>query len=306
MSLLLCLLAYSVVALTVGRRMLVRRSQRGSSPWLTVLAWQVVSLSVPGAWLLAGALLAVAAVAPPVARLLAHCGSMLHSGLDGAPALAWIGLVVASAVVARVAASAVAVGRAARGRRRRHRAALSLIADTDAELGALLVDADEPLAYCVPGGTGGGRIVLTSAARRVLTDRQLRAVLAHERTHLAERHHLAIAVADALARALPRLRLFADCATYTARLLEMRADDEAARRWGPVPVATALAALSSRPAPAAALGAAGATAVARVERLMSGPGGAERRRDRAVLLGMMLSVAAVPVLCAALPFCPGA
>jgi hypothetical protein len=83
----------------------------------------------------------------------------------------------------------------------------------------------------------------------------------------------------------------------------MRADDAAARRWGPVAVASALAALGTRSAPADALGATGATTVARVERLLSGPGGPARRRDRIVLLAMMLSVAAGPVAAAALPFC---
>ena len=145
-------------------------------------------------------------------------------------------------------------------------------------------------------------MVVTSGARRALTERELRAVLAHERSHLAERHHLPIGLAGALARALPRLRLFGDCAVHTARLLEMRADDVAARAHGPLPVATALAALSTRAAPAGALGAAGATALLRVERLLATDRRAARR-DRLALLGLAAGLAAVPVLVAVLPFC---
>ncbi len=53
---------------------------------------------------------------------------------------------------------------------------------------AVVLDDPRPAAYCVPGRPG--TIVLTSGALAVLDPAQLAAVLAHERAHLAGRHHL--------------------------------------------------------------------------------------------------------------------
>jgi Zn-dependent protease with chaperone function len=318
-SAILGLLAYSVAVLTVGRRVLVGRTVTGSSPRLAVLAWQVLSISVPVSWVAGGVLLAVtAAERPPLAVVLANCRSVLHHALDRWPAIAWAGALGAAVLAGWILLTALRMARAVRQRRVRHRMALSLVGRPDPALGAVIVEASEPLVYCVPGGgggDGGGMVVVTSGARQALTDRELRAVLAHERAHLAGRHHLPIGLAGVLARALPRLRLFGDCAAHTARLLEMRADDVAAGSHGALPVATALAALGTRMAPAGALGAGGSTAVLRVERLLAADQvtadqvavarrAAERRRDRFALLGLIAALAAVPVVVAVLPFCP--
>jgi Zn-dependent protease with chaperone function len=48
------------------------------------------------------------------------------------------------------------------------------------------------LLYCVPGRLP--TIVVTTGALAVLEPEQLAAVLAHERAHLAGRHHLLLAV----------------------------------------------------------------------------------------------------------------
>jgi Zn-dependent protease with chaperone function len=229
---------------------------------------------------------------------------VLHHALDRWPAIAWIGALAAVALAVRIVVTTVRVGRALRCRRARHRLALSLVGKRDPALGAVVVEAAEPLVYCVPGG--GGTVVVTTGARRALTELQLSAVLAHERAHLAERHHLAIGWAGALSRALPRLRLFAECAAHTARLLEMRADDVAAGAHGALPVATALAALGVRSAPAGALGATGSATVLRVERLLAAEQRpADRRRDRLALAGLLVGLAAVPVVVVLLPFCSG-
>ena len=54
------------------------------------------------------------------------------------------------------------------------------------------LDATRPAVYCVPGRPP--TIVLTTGALAVLDTEQLTAVLAHERAHLAGRHHLLLAV----------------------------------------------------------------------------------------------------------------
>ena len=95
---------------------------------------------------------------------------------------------------------------------------------------AFVLDARRPAAYCVPGRPP--TIVLTTGALAVLDPEQLAAVLAHERAHLAGRHHLLLTVTRSLAAVAPVVPLFACGASAVARLAEMRADDVAARRAG--------------------------------------------------------------------------
>jgi Zn-dependent protease with chaperone function len=116
--------------------------------------------------------------------------------------------------------------------------------------------------------------VITRAALTTLNDAQLGAVLAHERAHLHGRHHLLLALTGALAKILPGSRLFTDGAAEIARLVEMCADDFAARRHGGDTVVDALVALTigtpkGAAAPAAALGAAGIGVADRVELIMT-------------------------------------
>lgn len=92
---------------------------------------------------------------------------------------------------------------------------------------AVVVDTADRLAYCVAGRPK--TIVITTGALDALVPDQLGAVLAHERAHLIGRHHLLLASVRGLAAAAPWMRLFRDGATEIALLLEMCADDSAAR-----------------------------------------------------------------------------
>jgi Zn-dependent protease with chaperone function len=131
---------------------------------------------------------------------------------------------------------------------------------------AVVVDAPQRAAYCVAGRPNA--IVVTSAALDALTDRHLQAVLAHERAHLAGRHHAVLAFARALAAAIPWLPLFSKGAREIARLLEISADDAAARSHGSQTLLDALLALSAGTAmPHGAVGAAGIDVLARAEHL---------------------------------------
>ncbi|MGI8868386.1 MAG: M56 family metallopeptidase [Mycobacteriales bacterium] len=157
----------------------------------------------------------------------------------------------------------------ARRRRRRHLAVLRMIGRPRPGLGALVLDqVIEPVVYCLPGRAG--RVVATAGALDRLTGTQLQAVLAHERAHLHGWHHLPLGAAQSLDRAFPGIALFRIAAVETARLVEMRADDVAARRYGCQQVAEALIALADGPAPRDALAAAGVETAQRVERMLSG------------------------------------
>ena len=111
---------------------------------------------------------------------------------------------------------------------------------------AFVLDAARPAVYCVPGRPP--TIVLTTGALAVLDPEQLAAVLAHERAHLAGRHHLLLAVTRSLAAVAPFVPLFARGAAEVARLAEMRADDAAVRRAGGDPERSAPPYAAGRPA----------------------------------------------------------
>jgi Zn-dependent protease with chaperone function len=135
---------------------------------------------------------------------------------------------------------------------------------------AMVLDSRQPVAYCVPGRPAA--IVLSSAAIDVLSPAQLAAVLAHERAHLAGRHHVLTLLTRGLSACFPAVPLFGRGAAEVARLAEMCADDAAARRSGRPVLVTALLAMGTGAAvPVAALGAAAWAVTARVQRLLEPP-----------------------------------
>jgi beta-lactamase regulating signal transducer with metallopeptidase domain len=131
----------------------------------------------------------------------------------------------------------------------------------------------------------------------VLDHPNLDAVLAHERAHLAGHHHQILALTRGLATILPRVALFTIGAREVARLLEMCADDAAARRHGPTTLLEALLALTGHaPLPRGALGATGTGLLARAERLAEPAARRDRWRTRTTLTGFALIALAGPVL----------
>jgi Zn-dependent protease with chaperone function len=155
---------------------------------------------------------------------------------------------------------------------------------------AVVLDVPQLAAYCVPPGI----IVVTSGALSILAPAQLTAVLAHERAHLAGRHHLLLALTRGLAAVFPGVPVFARGQGEVARLAEMRADDAAAERAGRRPLIEALLAMGTGTAvtpmmayPATALAAAGYAVAARVERLLDPPRRASQVRC-ALALGSVL------------------
>ena len=261
---------YALVLAVVVPRRLRDAAWPVQAPRLGVAAWQVVSVSMVGAPVLAGLSLAVpgSIFSHGLADLLRSCAMAVRSAYatPGGAAAAGTGIVLAGAVSSRVAYCATRALRQAARRRQAHSSALELVGRRDAALGVTVVEADGAIAYCLPGS---GQIVLSTGALTALGPAELRAVLAHERAHLGGRHHLVLAGADVLAQAFPGLALFRIARDEIARLIEMLADDAAVRRQDRLTVAGALARMACAQAPAGALGAGGATALARVRRLLA-------------------------------------
>lgn len=211
----------------------------------------------------------------PASSLLLYCGSELDSAwhaLRGRAGhrhrtAALLGLAVLLLGAARLLHSARRVGAAHRGTRSRLRLLVRL-ADVRTDVpGATVVTHPEPAAYLAPDGV----IVVTSAAVERLAAAELLAVLAHERGHRAGRHYALTRAMRLLAHAFPWLRCFADGRHQVDRLVELCADDAAARTTARLDLARALVALSAPATAHHALSMHGGDAMERLQRLLDPP-----------------------------------
>jgi Zn-dependent protease with chaperone function len=161
--------------------------------------------------------------------------------------------------------------------RRRHRGLLELVVrpgGTSSDAETLLLDHPAPVAFCIPGVRP--LLVLSSGMVEELDGAQVDAVVAHERAHLAEHHHLLLLPFVAWRAALPVLPA-ADRAHDAVRdLVEMRADDVALTALdGPDPRRTLAAAIvavaggAGGEVPAGALAVTGGAVAVRVRRLLA-------------------------------------
>lgn len=266
-----CLLAYTGLLLTIGAPGLVRAGWTDRAPRLAIAAWLALNSSAIGSVMLGGLALVVPTgrVSYHLADLLAACAHDVRARYahPGGAALAAAGAVLTFAVAARVGWCTVRMLVTARRDGQHHRRQLRAVGRADRRLGAVVVDYGEPAAYSLPGARQP--IVLTTAAIEALDDAQLTAVLAHERAHQRGRHHLLVLVAGSLAAAFPRVLAFRQGHEQVTRLVELLADDVAAKTSSRLKVAEALLALGA-PALAApfALAAGGSATGTRIRRLL--------------------------------------
>jgi Zn-dependent protease with chaperone function len=302
MSVAACLLLYSFGVAVLVPRPLARLTRTGVAPRLGVAAWLAAIGSVLTSWTVAAAFLAEDLVRNwnQPGRIASACFAALRQVAFGGAGLF---LQAALLTVTALAASAVIslawrlVGSLLRARTCTHRHARQarVVGRHVDGVDAVVLDAAERVAYCVAGRPN--TIVVTSATLDALDDRHLGAVLAHERAHLAGRHHQILAFTRGLAAILPRIELFRTASREMARLLEMCADDAAARRYGSPTLLGALLALSGRtPTPRGALGSTGVDVLARAERLALPTTRGDRWRTQLLLSAVTLLVVGGPML----------
>ncbi|MFI5761583.1 M56 family metallopeptidase [Streptomyces sp. NPDC051563] len=211
-----------------------------------------------------------------------------------------------SVIATAVTAAALLVwctARLVRGVRRRWtqlRHAGRLAAEADGEL--VVLPDEHPDAYALPGTPG--RIVVTTGMLRALSAPEREVLLAHERAHLRERHHLFTAVVDLAGLCHPALRTLREPLAYA---LERSADEAAAgavgsrrltaRAIGRAALATRSSAAAVRTRPASALSATAGPVPRRVAALL-GHGAEDRmarhlaRRAAALVLVACLALSA--------------
>lgn len=155
-------------------------------------------------------------------HVVAAPGHLLTPLSSGSPDAVIAIAVTAGALLAWCAARLV---QGVRRRRTQLRRAGMLAAEADGEL--VVLPDEHPDAYALPGSPG--RIVVTSGMLRALSAPEREVLIAHERAHLRERHHLFTAVADLAGLCHPALRTLREPLAYA---LERSADESAARAVG--------------------------------------------------------------------------
>jgi Zn-dependent protease with chaperone function len=296
------LLGYAACVGTLGARVLGRAGWTARAPLLGIVTYLAAGWSVLAALGLAGLTLAVHATAlgGGLSHLIGACVLRLRAmyATPGGAAIAGLGLILAGAVAARTALTAASHLRTTGRQALRHAQTARLVGHPEPALGAVLVEHPEPAAYCVSGRHP--MVIVTTGALRALDAAQLDAVLAHERAHLAGRHHRLLAIARIAGQVLPFLPLMRDADAQVARLVELHADDVATRASDPRSLATALVVLATGASPEPALAAAATDAVQRIHRLF-GPAEHLGRVHRQLLRATAAALALAPVLLALAP-----
>jgi bla regulator protein blaR1 len=303
------LLVYAVLLGRLGplayrRDRWLARAPRLGATLLLSAGWSVLT-----ALFLAGLTVALpgTALSSGLSHLLGACIVRLRAAYvtPGGAAVAGAGLTLSGAIACRAAWAVAHLARVRRAERRRQRSLVALSGTHAAELDAVIIDHPEPAAYCLAGRPD--TVILTSSAIVLLTAPQLAAVLAHEQAHLSAKHHRLLAAAAFAGRALPELPLLRELTGRVRGLLEMHADDLAARSHDPETLATALVAVATvrpRPAtsntPSAALAAADTDATARIRRLLLPPVTLSSLRRRTLRAGVA-ALGLIPLLVALTP-----
>lgn len=194
--------------------------------------------------------------------------------------------------------------------RRRHRQLVDLLSTplpASAARAALsvndaqVIESDALLAYCLPGRTSSRSVtVLSRGLLDQLEPAELAAVVAHEETHLAQRHHLLTMAFEAWYRALPWLPTTRYGREAVLELTEMLADDGALAQHGRDDLlrALALSTPETETAPLAPQEAGGHTTQItgmRLQRLLIPPDPLGRPLTAAVVAGSA-ALLAVPTL----------
>jgi Zn-dependent protease with chaperone function len=231
------LLGYAVLAALTAPLLLARGAWRITYPRLALGLWNVAFLS--GLTALAASLCSsiVLVTGAPASK-------SVPAGWLGPTVIvvfAWVGLAVVGGVAALVVSRVEPMDAA----KRRANEQLTLLEATTtyrttnvSGIMVNFVDCAAPLAVSFDGADR--RIVVTSALEAELTATQLRSAIEHERAHLTHHHGLIGSLAELNHACLPKLFGAQEFEHSTHLLVELIADDQAARICGVTDTANAL------------------------------------------------------------------
>jgi Zn-dependent protease with chaperone function len=227
--------------------LLARAQWPARAPFAAMVLWQSIALA--GGLSMIGAMLCYGLV--PLGDNLARGLHGLLQVILGEESLDTLGLTHAFALSAAALLSAHLVFTLwltyfrINRQRRRHRDLLHLLSSPSSDRpDTLVISHEAPVAYCLPGGSRSVT-VLSDGLMTLLSDEELRAVLLHEQTHLAQRHHLLLWAFAAWRSALPWLPTSKLAQRAVSSLIEIMADDVALRSVSKSTLVTAIALVAS-------------------------------------------------------------
>jgi Zn-dependent protease with chaperone function len=282
-------LVLPLLAAPAARRLAEALSPRAAARLITASAVALAACSTAALALLAGA---GALRLPPVAAL-GDLALPIVGDEVTVPAACAAAVLLAAVVTALVLTARHRLLLAARARR--------IVEASGTAAGDLTVlDDDSPDAYALPGRPG--RIVVTTGMLKALDPAEREVLLAHERAHLAGRHHLFLTALALACACHPALRVLSGPLSYA---LERGADESAAASVGDRRVAAraigraALAARPLAPRPHGALSATTGPVPRRVAALLARPRPVRAPRALAAVLAACLALSAACALEAA-------
>ncbi|MFC6355820.1 M56 family metallopeptidase [Luethyella okanaganae] len=282
---------------------LSRASWPSRAPGIALALWQAVALagglSMIGALLVYGLVPFGGELPAGVSVLLGHLFSGPLPADIGATHIVAIGgaLLLGTHLLLNLVDTAVRTER----QRRRHHALVDLLSSPMPDRpDARVLDHPAPVAYCLPGVRT--ITVLSEGLIELLEPEQLHAVLAHERTHLRQYHHLVLLAFKAWDSALPWFPIANRAEHAVTLLVEMLADDEAEREVDAYTLATTIALVGSpwdgvgyARDGAATIAADASTVNARISRLLA-PRKPLPALSRALVLAVAVGLLTVPVV----------
>lgn len=230
------------------------------SPGLALVLWQSIALT--GGLSMIGALFAYGLLGfgtsslPGIRSLSDHAGfGVVPTGTTFDQVLA---LAAAILLAGHLLLNLAATFLHARVQLLRHRHLVALLSEPSADRpGTRVIDHEAPVAYCLPGATSA--TVLSRGLISLLDADQLRAVVAHERAHLLQRHHVVLLAFRSWRSALPWFPIATRAETAVGLLVEMLADDQARRQVDDRTLAMAIVLVGSAHGPVSGASESGAS-----------------------------------------------
>ncbi|MEV1130616.1 M56 family metallopeptidase [Agromyces sp. NPDC049794] len=220
--------------------LLSRAAWPARAPAVALALWEAIALA--GGLSMIGCLLAFGAA--PGGSLPAAIADLAPVLLEGPIPPAYGALEIAALALAGAVALLLMLNlaftavRAERERRRQHQLVDVLSHPMPGDPRTRVLAHPVPLAYCVPGIRT--TTVLTDGLIEALDQDELAAVIAHERTHLDQLHHLVRLAFRAWHSAIPWFPIANRAERSVVTLTEMLADDGARRQVGTAPLRGAL------------------------------------------------------------------
>ena len=227
--------------------LLARAEWPGRAPGTALVLWQAIALA--GGLSMIGALVTYGLI-PFGSNLLGGLAELIDHFFAGTlPPTAnllhifalCLGVLLAGHLLLNLGLTIVRTER----QRSRHLSLINLLsAPMPDRPGTRVLDHPAPVAYCLPGVTRSVT-VLSEGLLTLLDPRQLQAVIAHERAHLRQQHHLVLVAFKSWHSALPWFPVANRAETAVGLLVEMLADDQARRVVDDETLATAIALVAS-------------------------------------------------------------